>query len=124
MASKLTPRGRFIHQLRFVQSVMSIDPTTGGQIVGSPVVIADGVPGRIEPVSVQALVREQLSAGALTNVATHVVKTDYRTDLSVANRIEYDDANRAVTRVFEITAMVNVEERDIELHVLCAERVS
>jgi SPP1 family predicted phage head-tail adaptor len=107
-----------------IRPVGTIDPNTGGIVDGEPVTIVTGLPAAIEPVDVNALVRETLSAGAITNIVTHVVRIRYRPDVSVSIRVLYADSRKGTTRTFEVMAVVDPKERNRELQMLCAERVS
>ena len=69
---------------------------------------------QIEPLSG----REIEYAKALVAEVTHKVSLRYRSGVTVSQRVKFG------SRLFDINAAINVEELNIELQLLCAERVA
>jgi Bacteriophage head-tail adaptor len=118
--------GELTERMRIMQPVGTTNPDTGGQVPGTPIVIAE-VRGLIVPragteafSSAQGLISQDLG---IVNTATHLVTLWFRPDVSVGQFIEYDDAKRQLTRQFEITQVASPEERGRWLVLACIERV-
>lgn len=58
---------------------------------------------------------EYLSAGTVTSVASHVIQMRYHPGVTTQTRITFG------TRVFNVTGLINVEERNIETIALAVE---
>jgi hypothetical protein len=58
---------------------------------------------------------EQVVAGTVTATATHVVSGPYRPDVKVTGSLQFE------ARTFNVLSVTNVDERDTELTLLCAE---
>jgi len=69
----------------------------------------------ITPASARDL--ERLVAGSVQSNATHVVRIRYHANISTQTRVTFG------TRVFEVTGVQNPDERNIELVLICQERV-
>ena len=70
---------------------------------------------RITPASQASL--EQITAGTVLSMATHIVTVPYRTGLTTKARFLYDGRSLSVLGIFDY------EERHIQLHLVCAEVV-
>jgi SPP1 family predicted phage head-tail adaptor len=60
---------------------------------------------------------ERLVAASVQSVATHVIRIRYHANVTTATRVTYG------ARVFEVTGVQNPDERNIELVLVCQERV-
>lgn len=60
---------------------------------------------------------ERAAGGAVQADTTHKVKMYYRDGISPKNRVKFG------TRLFIIQAVINVEERNVELNLMCKELV-
>ena len=69
----------------------------------------------IRPATVRDLERE--TAGTVITSATHVITGRYRPDVTTATRMIFRG------RTFEITGVVDVDERAIEMHLIAEERI-
>jgi SPP1 family predicted phage head-tail adaptor len=70
---------------------------------------------RITPASQASL--EQITAGTVLSMATHIVTVPFREGLSTKARFLYDGRSLSVLGIFDY------EERHIQLHLVCAEVV-
>jgi SPP1 family predicted phage head-tail adaptor len=71
---------------------------------------------RITPASQASL--EQITAGTVLSMATHIVTVPYRTGLTTKTRFLYDGRNLSVLGIFDY------EERHVQLNLVCAEVVA
>ena len=78
--------------------------------------------GSIEPKSGQ----ERLFGDQLQEPITHIITVRFRTDLTFNNRLKYSAINSgvAVSRVFNIKRVINKDNQNKYLEVLCVEGVS
>jgi len=60
---------------------------------------------------------ERVGAGTILTTATHVIEGRYREDVSLTTRLLFEG------RVFAITGIDNVEERDITLRLIAEEQI-
>ena len=107
-----------IGQLRHrdaIEAANAASDSYGGQINpwAAPTIVAR-VWARIEPLRG----REQLRGMQLESRVTHRITIRHRADLGAANRIRFG------TRVFNIRAVIDVEERGRWLELLCEEGVA
>jgi SPP1 family predicted phage head-tail adaptor len=70
---------------------------------------------RITPASQASL--EQITAGTVLSMATHIVTIPFRTGLTTKARFVYDGRSLSVLGIFDY------EERHVQLHLVCAEVV-
>mgnify|MGYP005627231447 CR=1 FL=1 len=69
---------------------------------------------------------ERLFGDQLQEPITHIITTRFRRDLSFKNRIKYEFVNdgASVTRVFNIKRVINVDNRDRYIEIMCVEGVA
>jgi SPP1 family predicted phage head-tail adaptor len=84
--------------------------TTGWAPADPPIVEAS-----IEAASVRALERE--TAGTVAATATHLIRTRYHKGITTLSRLTFEG------RIFEVQTVINVDERDVALLLVCAEAV-
>ena len=71
---------------------------------------------RITPASQASL--EQITAGTVLSMATHILTIPYRTGLTTKTRFLYDGRSLSVLGIFDY------EERHVQLNLVCAEVVA
>lgn len=76
------------------------------------------------PPAAQAAIRpaaardlERITAGTVLSTATHIVTIDYRPQVTTQTRILFHG------RALHVTGVANLEERNVELELVCAEVV-
>jgi SPP1 family predicted phage head-tail adaptor len=86
---------------------------------GSTLAWTDLVPAawlcRIAPATAREL--ERVAAGTVLSTNTYIVKGPYRPDVTTASRLLFNG------RSFSVTSVANVEERSVELVLVCVEIV-
>ena len=117
--------GDLTERVTIVAPTTTTNPDTGGQVPGTPTVIAAAYASIVartatELLSTQALISQDLG---IVNTATHVVTTWFRPDVTVGQYVEYEDSKRQTTRRFEITSVTSPDERGEWLVLACIERV-
>jgi head-tail adaptor len=75
---------------------------------------------RIQPASVSDL--ERMTSGTVVTSASHIVTGPYHPDLSTKARLLFTDIS-GKSRTFTVAGLVNPEERNRELILLCEERL-
>jgi head-tail adaptor len=111
--------GAYRHRIRLENPGPPVMDGYGGYTDGwlplNPVE-ADGsnADASIEAASARDL--ERITAGTVAATATHLVRMRFHPDVTTNTRIVFRD------RVLEIQSVQNVEERDIALILICAER--
>jgi SPP1 family predicted phage head-tail adaptor len=70
---------------------------------------------RVAPYEQRNRTVEGLQAASITNTQLHVVTLRYLPGLTTAMRVLFG------TRILQVTEIVNLEERNREMHVLCIE---
>lgn len=104
--------GRLRHQVTIEQR--SSTPDTFGEPANTWSTLYADQPASIDPISA----RELIAAGAIQSEATHRVRMRYVAGVQTKHRIVFG------TRVFDIRAVRDVEERNVELELLCSEGAS
>lgn len=100
------------HKVTIKRVVGSISGT-GGVTEGTPVTVGSEYVS-IEPISLRE--KEQLQAGGIQAETSHIIRMRYRDDVGPAMYLLKG------SRRFEILSLANVDERNRELQLLCAER--
>tara|TARA_R110002153_G_scaffold58290_3_gene159911 strand:+ start:2492 stop:2842 length:351 start_codon:yes stop_codon:yes gene_type:complete len=69
---------------------------------------------------------ERMFGEQLQEPITHKIRIRFRRDISFKNRIQYKFTNEgiSVTRVFNIKRVINVENRDRYIEIMCVEGVA
>lgn len=69
---------------------------------------------------------ERLFGDQLQEPITHIIKLRYRSDLTFKNRIQYKFTNNGVsqTRVFNIKRIINTNNRNKFMEIMCIEGVA
>jgi len=67
--------------------------------------------------------REVMQAQQLAIEITHRIRIRFRLDVSAANRISYYDHRAGTTRYFKIKSVLNWEEKNMWLDLICEEVV-
>ncbi len=123
-----TALGALTERITIYAPTFTVNPDTGGQIPGTPRVVAANVRAEIVPrTATEALSTPQALIGqdlGIINTATHIVTTWFRPDVDVGHYVEYDDAKRGTTRTFEITQVYSPAEQGVWLVLACVERVT
>jgi SPP1 family predicted phage head-tail adaptor len=96
-----------------LEAISSVPDGMGGS-TDSFVAQYTDVPAAIWPTSTREIVR----AGAETMVGTHNVRIRYLPGVSAAWRVKF------ASRYFSIVSIVNREERNVQLDLLCREVIS
>lgn len=110
--------GQYRHRVT-VQRPTGTLSTTGGLTAGTPATIATNLPASIAPQDARVAAQlEGLGAGGVVNTITHVVGIRYRADVRVSDEVLFG------ARTFEIVRVLNPEERNRELQLLCVEKVN
>lgn len=97
------------------------DPTApaadgeGGWIEGWADLVPPDWPVSITPATARDI--ERIAAGTVITSATHTIEGRWRPDISTKSRVLFDG------RIFHITGIQNVEERDITLRLLAEEQI-
>lgn len=114
------PIGKMRHKLDLQAKVVTADGG-GSNSVSSYSTFAT-VFGSITPKSGG----ERLFGDQLQEPITHIITIRFRRDLSFQNRIQYKFVNdgSSVTRVFNIRRVINVDNRNKYLEVMCVEGVA
>lgn len=103
--------GKLRHRLTLQSPTGAVDATFGGQTHAYTDTAT--VWGSVEPAVLMG--REQFAAAQLQAELTHRITIRYRAGVTPKMRVSWD------SRTFDIEQVVNVEERDRELHLLCRE---
>lgn len=111
MASRAISLGALRHRLTIQAESPTADAGGGHGLAWSNVAT---VWGRVEPLSGG----ERLRAMQIESRVTHRITIRYRAGVTAANRIAF------ANRIFNIRAVVNVEERNRILELLCEEGVA
>lgn len=113
------PVGRMRQRVQLQSKVTSADGG-GSQIIAWSTFAT--VYASIEPQSGQ----ERLFGDQLQEPITHKITVRYRRDLTFKNRLVYSFTNQGVsnTRYFNIRRVINVDNRDKYLELLCVEGVA
>lgn len=98
------------HRITIRQPAIKADPIRGKPAVPAQT-IATGYPAAIEPLDG----RELYEAQQLSSVISHRVRMRYLAGLTATCEVFFG------ARTFEIIAVVNVEERNVEHRLLCQE---
>lgn len=101
--------GKLNRRVRLETSTRTSDALGGGPVVWN--LFADGVAAAVVPLTG----RERIAAMQVSAALTHRVEIRYRPGLSEAMRVVYGG------RVFNVTAVIDIEERHDEVHLLCEE---
>lgn len=101
--------GALRHRLTFKSTNTTAD--SFGEVSESPTTTVATVWGSINPLSG----RELLQAQQVQAEVTHRVRIRYRSGLDPSMQIVFG------TRTFDIVSIINLEERDREIEILCKE---
>lgn len=96
---------------------------TGGIVTGEPETVLEQWPVAMDPVGVSTLA-EALVGGQVINIGTTIVRMRYHPAVAVSQQVQYADLRRGTTRTLEVLALVNPNEANVELQLLCAERTT
>jgi head-tail adaptor len=95
-----------------------VDLPNGGQEETDVEVVVD------EPMGIHPLTgRERAESGGILSEATHRIRMHWIAGVRPAQQIRLTDANENRERVFEILAVLNVEERGLVLDLTVVEKV-
>ena len=114
------PIGKMRHKLDLQVKVVTADGG-GSDSVSSYSTFAT-VFGSIKPKSGG----ERLFGDQLQEPITHIITIRFRRDVSFQNRIQYKFMNDGIslTRVFNIKRVINVDNRDRYIEIMCVEGVA
>jgi SPP1 family predicted phage head-tail adaptor len=112
-ATPYVSSGRRTHQGLFQKPGPPVPDGTGW--VESWIDLPPAEFARITPASQASL--EQITAGTVLSMATHIVTVPYRTGLTTKTRFLYDGRSLSVLGIFDY------EERHVQLNLVCAEVV-
>ena len=112
-ATPLISSGQRLHQGLFQRPGPPVPDGTGW--VESWIDLPPAEFARITPASQASL--EQITAGTVLSMATHIVTVPYRQGLTTKSRFLYDGRSLSVLGIFD------VEERHVQLNLVCAEIV-
>lgn len=113
--------GKLRHRVTIIAPEQSVDPASNEDLVEHMEGTGSGetVWANVRPRSA----REQLQAGQVEHVVTHVVTMRYRSGLTTGHILRLGASEWSeTTRDLEITGIINVDERDVELQILAKER--
>lgn len=114
------PIGKMRHKLDLQVKVLTEDG--GGSSSVSSYSTFATVFGSITPKSGG----ERMFGDQLQEPITHIIRIRFRRDISFKNRIQYKFTNDgiSVTRVFNIKRVINVDNRDRYIEIMCVEGVA
>jgi head-tail adaptor len=107
--------GAYRHIVEFESPGDPVPDGEGGYVEGWAPLVPPTWAVSIVPASVRDLERE--TSGTVLATATHIVSGRYRPDVTTEARMKFEG------RVFEITGAINVDERDIEMKLICKEHI-
>jgi len=107
--------GDYRHRGTFQDPTMMVPDGEGGFIEGWADLVPADWPVRITPATARDM--ERVASGTVITSATHLIEGRWRPDVSTTTRMLFEG------RIFHITGIHNVEERDITMRLLAEEQV-
>lgn len=107
--------GDYRHRGTFQDPTAMVPDGEGGWIEGWADLTPADWPVSITPATVRDL--ERVAAGTVITSATHVIAGRWRPDVSTRSRMLFEG------RIFHLTGIRNVDERDIRMELIAEEQV-
>src|SRR5262245_31181644 len=107
------------HRITLSNPGAAVPDPDGGYTIGMAPLDPPQMSARIQPATAADL--ERSFSGTVIATATHVVSLPYHPGVTLQTVIEYVDEGG--THVYNVIGRANLEERDCELVLLCAEQV-